>query len=166
MTKLLKKNCILIFVVALVAVLCLQSFIVSDAEAAKNKIYIDDRLVTTDVAPVVVNSRVLVPIRVVSEGLGAQVSWDNPSQTVTVKKGSVTLKMVANKTTYTKNGVNKTMDVPVKVIKNRTLVPIRVVSEDLGAGVQWDYQSESIGCRRLSKPSPRSGHQLPNRGQG
>lgn len=138
MTKLLKKNCILTFVVALVAVLCLQSFIVSDAEAANNKIYIDDRLVTTDVAPVVVNSRVLVPIRVVSEGLGAQVSWDNPSQTVTVKKGSVTLKMVANKTTYTKNGVNKTMDVPVKVIKNRTLVPIRVVSEDLGAGVQWD----------------------------
>ena len=138
MTKLLKKNCILTFVVALVAVLCLQSFIVSDAEAANNKIYIDDRLVTTDVAPVVVNSRVLVPIRVVSEGLGAQVSWDNPSQTVTVKKGSVALKMVANKTTYTKNGVNKTMDVPVKVIKNRTLVPIRVVSEDLGAGVQWD----------------------------
>lgn len=138
MTKLLKKNCILTFVVALVAVLCLQSFIVSDAEAANNKIYIDDRLVTTDVAPVVVNSRVLVPIRVVSEGLGAQVSWDNPSQTVTVKKGSVTLKMVANKTTYTKNGLNKTMDVPVKVIKNRTLVPIRVVSEDLGAGVQWD----------------------------
>lgn len=138
MTKLLKKNCILTFVVALVAVLCLQSFIVSDAEAANNKIYIDDRLVTTDVAPVVVNSRVLVPIRVVSEGLGAQVSWDNPSQTVTVKKGSVTLKMVVNKTTYTKNGVNKTMDVPVKVIKNRTLVPIRVVSEDLGAGVQWD----------------------------
>ena len=138
MTKLLKKNCILTFVVALVAVLCLQSFIVSDAEAANNKIYIDDRLVTTDVAPVVVNSRVLVPIRVVGEGLGAQVSWDNPSQTVTVKKGSVTLKMVANKTTYTKNGVNKTMDVPVKVIKNRTLVPIRVVSEDLGAGVQWD----------------------------
>lgn len=138
MTKLLKKNCILTFVVALVVVLCLQSFIVSDAEAANNKIYIDDRLVTTDVAPVVVNSRVLVPIRVVSEGLGAQVSWDNPSQTVTVKKGSVTLKMVANKTTYTKNGVNKTMDVPVKVIKNRTLVPIRVVSEDLGAGVQWD----------------------------
>lgn len=138
MTKLLKKNCILTFVVALVAVLCLQSFIVSDVEAANNKIYIDDRLVTTDVAPVVVNSRVLVPIRVVSEGLGAQVSWDNPSQTVTVKKGSVTLKMVANKTTYTKNGVNKTMDVPVKVIKNRTLVPIRVVSEDLGAGVQWD----------------------------
>ena len=68
MTKLLKKNCILTFVVALVAVLCLQSFIVSDAEAANNKIYIDDRLVTTDVAPVVVNSRVLVPIRVVSEG--------------------------------------------------------------------------------------------------
>lgn len=138
MTRLFKKNCILTFVVALVAVLCVQSFMTNDAEAANNKIYIDDRLVSTDVAPVVVNSRVLVPIRVVSEGLGAQVSWDNPSQTVTVKKGSITLKMVANKTTYTKNGANKTMDVPVKVIKNRTLVPIRVVSEDLGAGVQWD----------------------------
>lgn len=138
MTKLFKKNCILTFIVALVAVFCLQSLIVTNAEAANNKIYIDDRLVSTDVAPVVVNSRVLVPIRVVSEGLGAQVNWDNPSQTVTVKKGSTTLKMVVNKTTYTKNGVNKTMDVPVKVIKNRTLVPIRVVSEDLGAGVQWD----------------------------
>lgn len=138
MTKLFKKNCILTFVVALVAVLCVQSFMTNNAEAADNKIYIDDRLVSSDVAPVVVNSRVLVPIRVVSEGLGAQVSWDNPSQTVTVKKGSTTLKMVVNKTTYTKNGANKTMDVPVKVIKNRTLVPIRVVSEDLGAGVQWD----------------------------
>ena len=139
MTKILKKNCILTFIVALVAVLCLQSFMTTGAEAANYKIYIDDRQVSTDVAPVVVNSRVLVPIRVVSEGLGAKVQWDNASQSVTITKGASTLKMYVNKTTYTKNGASKTLDVPVKVINNRTLVPIRVVSEDLGAGVQWDH---------------------------
>ena len=139
MTKILKKNFILTFIVALVAVLCLQSFMTTGAEAANYKIYIDDRQVSTDVAPVVVNSRVLVPIRVVSEGLGAKVQWDNASQSVTITKGASTLKMYVNKTTYTKNGASKTLDVPVKVINNRTLVPIRVVSEDLGAGVQWDH---------------------------
>lgn len=50
MTKLFKKNCILTFVVALVAVLCVQSFMTNNAEAADNKIYIDDRLVSSDVA--------------------------------------------------------------------------------------------------------------------
>lgn len=138
MTKLLKKNCILTFLVTLVAVFCLQSLIVSDAEAAPAKIYIDDRIVATDVAPIVANSRVLVPIRVVSEGIGAQVNWNGPTQTVTIVKGGTTLKLTANKTTYTKNGVSKPLDSPVKFVSGRTMVPIRLVSEELGAGVHWD----------------------------
>lgn len=138
MTKLFNKKIIVTFIAALVAVFCVQAFMPTDAEAADVKIYIDDKQITTDVAPVIVNSRTLVPIRVISEGLGAKVTWDNATRTVTVVKGGTTLKLTADKNTYTKNGASKTLDVPVKITKNRAMVPIRVVSEDLGAGVQWD----------------------------
>ena len=48
------------------------------------KIMINDKQITTDVQPVMMNNRVLVPIRVISETLGADVMWDGPNMTVNI----------------------------------------------------------------------------------
>ena len=125
-------------IVVFVALFSLQSFIVSNVDAADTKIFIDDKEITTDVAPMIVNSRTLVPIRVISEGLGSEVKWDDAARSITITKGATVLKMTVDQCTYTKNDQSCTMDVPVKIVNSRAMVPIRVVSEGFGAGVQWD----------------------------
>lgn len=84
------------------------------------------------------NNRTLVPVRFVSEALGAKVGWNNSTQTVTIEQEEkvITLKIGESKATV--NGVTKYFDsAAVLTGKQRTMVPLRFVSETLGAKVQW-----------------------------
>lgn len=88
--------------------------------------------------PLILNGRTILPIRAVIEALGGTVDWIGAEQkvTVTLKDKKVEL-WIGNKTIRV-NGVSKTMDVVPQIIKGRTMLPVRFVAENLGAGVQWD----------------------------
>ncbi len=84
------------------------------------------------------NNRTMVPLRAISEGLGAEVGWDPVNYVVTVAKGNANLTLAIGKEVATVNGQAKVMDT-VPVIKNdRTMVPMRYVAEFLNAEVEWD----------------------------
>ncbi|HCJ11463.1 MAG TPA: hypothetical protein DHW14_09935 [Clostridiales bacterium] len=99
---------------------------------------INGDLVETDVPPVIVRGRTLVPVRVVSEELGAYVGWDDRSRTVTVVSGASRVVLGVGQSTATVDGRPVTLDTPPEIISGRTMVPIRFVSEALGATVEWD----------------------------
>lgn len=105
---------------------------------------LDNKPLTFDVSPVVENGRTLVPLRVIFESLGAKVNWDGEANTVTAVKGNVTLKLKIGDNLAYKNGSQVRLDVPPKIIKNRTLVPLRFVSEALGAYVHWDSGTQTV----------------------
>lgn len=90
------------------------------------------------IVPTIENSRTLVPIRFISENLNAVVNWDGNSQTITITQGKNTIKMVIGNTTYQLNGESRTMDTAPKISNDRTLVPIRVISESFGKKVFYD----------------------------
>ncbi|WP_349408734.1 stalk domain-containing protein [Pseudalkalibacillus sp. SCS-8] len=96
---------------------------------------------TFDQPAILEKGRTLVPLRGVFEKMGASVTWDQDSSTVHVKKDDkhISLK-VGSKTAYI-NGEKVTLDVPSKMINYRTMVPLRFVSEALGAKVYWDSSS-------------------------
>lgn len=98
----------------------------------------------TDAAPVVQNGTTLVPFRVVSEALNAKVTWNAKDQSVTVVKDGQTVKLYVNKKNAVVNG--KTVSLQnAPVMKNgSTRVPVRVISEALGATVKWEPVSESV----------------------
>jgi hypothetical protein len=48
------------------------------------KLIINDKLIQTDVPPIIIDNRILVPVRFVSENLGATVQWDSANQTVII----------------------------------------------------------------------------------
>jgi hypothetical protein len=97
-----------------------------------------------DVSPISENGRVLVPLRAIFEKLDATVDWDSITNTVTAVKDTDTVKLtVGNRTAY-KNNTAVELDVPSKVVNGRTLVPIRFVSEALGAVVRWKEESSSV----------------------
>lgn len=138
MTKKTFKKYIALLVLVAVSFLSVQA--VGDAEpaaAADVAIIIDGQNVPSDVSPTIVSGRTMVPVRVIGEYLNASVVWDNSTRTATITKGSTTLKLTEGQYSYTLNGTTNSLDVPVTIIGNRTMAPLRVISEALGAGVLW-----------------------------
>ena len=92
----------------------------------------------TEVVPYIsAESRTLVPIRFISESLGADVAWDADTQTVTVSKGSDKIEMVIGETSYKVNGTDKTMETAPVITQDRTMIPLRAAAEALGQKVFW-----------------------------
>jgi plastocyanin len=94
-----------------------------------------------DTAPVIDegSGRSLVPVRFIGETLGAYVGWDGGAQKVTYLTGDARIELWVGQTTANVNGNSVTLDVaPYVDSNNRTLVPLRFVSEQFGAQVDWD----------------------------
>lgn len=103
-------------------------------------VYVDQQKVAfADQAPVIVDDRTLVPMRKIFEAMDADVTWDEPSQTITSTRGSDVVTMTIGQKQVYKNGkVVYTMDVPAQIMQDRTMVPIRAVAVAFDANVAWD----------------------------
>lgn len=116
----------------------------SVSAAGATSLVVDGMNVQTDVPPVIVDGRTLVPVRALFESLGATVGWEESTQTATATKGSTVISMQIGNTTAYVNGVAKTLDVPAQTIEGRTMAPARFVAESLNATVNWDSASDTV----------------------
>jgi hypothetical protein len=82
-------------------------------------------------------NRVRVPIRFVAEAMGAKVDWEPVSQTVTITRDGLEIKLVIDQATAIVNDKPLEIDSPAKLVENRTMVPLRFISEAFGAKVDW-----------------------------
>lgn len=91
----------------------------------------------------------LVPLRVISEAFGANVGWDGSTQTVTVEdNGTLITLQIGNKTAAV-NGANKELaEAPQLTENGYTMVPLRFISETLGAIVGYNDATRDITVRR------------------
>ena len=106
---------------------------------------------TLDAAPYLnaeVN-RTLVPVRFVSEALGAQVGWDPETGRVTITDGEKEIILTLGSSTVRVNGAEQTIDCPPTTLPpGRTFVPLRFVSETIGADVVYEGETEKITIAR------------------
>ena len=98
----------------------------------------------TDMPPVILEDRTLVPARAVFETMGAEVAWNAQTKEVYVKKENDVVILKIDDEIGTKNGIAFTMDVPAKIINDRTVIPVRAVSEALGCEVGWDAKKRIV----------------------
>jgi len=96
------------------------------------------------VAPVIENGSTLVPLRIISENMGASVVWNGDERSVTIEKGDTSIYLVLDQTNVTVNGQVKTLAVAPKSIDGSTMVPIRFVSENLDCAVSWDGVNQIV----------------------
>jgi rhamnogalacturonyl hydrolase YesR len=96
------------------------------------------------VVPVIKNDRTLVPVRVISESFGTDVSWDENTQSVTIKSDDKTIVLTVGSDKYTINGSTYTLDAPAEIIENRTFVPLRAIAEALGKIVWYSDEDKTI----------------------
>lgn len=90
------------------------------------------------------NGRVLVPVRVVSEALGANVEWNGSTKTATMTKDEVVAKLTIGSQLIEQNGKEVAMDTAAVLKEGRTFVPVRYVAEAFGATVGWDKGSNTV----------------------
>ncbi len=107
-------------------------------------------LQTMDTAPIISGGRTLLPIRYVSEPLGADVDWEAALDQVTVELGSKTIVMWINNGTARINGVETAIDpsnpdvTPIIVPPGRTMLPLRFIAENLGCDVEWNAATREV----------------------
>ncbi len=92
----------------------------------------------TDMPPIVLNDRTLVPVRAVSEALKADVAWNQEMKEVYIVKDENIVVIQVDNAKGTRNGTAFQMDVPAKIVNERTMIPLRAISEALGCSVQWN----------------------------
>ncbi len=108
------------------------------------KIIYNGQTVESDVPPKIVNNRVLVPVRVISEALGYTVLWDSQIQSVTILGNQIQINFILNQPFIWKNGVKSQLDVTPFAELGRSYLPIRAVAENLGAEITWDDSTRSV----------------------
>lgn len=108
------------------------------------KVLLDNKYLTFTTAPVIENGRTLVPLRVIFEALNAKVDWNSSTNTVTAAKDDRVIELQISNVNALVNGRKIELDTPPKLINEKTFVPLRFISESLGAIVEWDSNSSTI----------------------
>jgi len=120
------------------------TLIMPNTVLATPNVILDGQQLSFDVPPIIEDGRTLVPLRTIFEALGAKVSWDENTQTAAATKADISIKLQINSKTAYKNNQAVSLDVAPKIVKDRTLIPLRFVSEALGAKVGWNEENMTI----------------------
>ena len=139
-----KKYIFFALSIVMLVVFYATTFNFTYSEPAAIKVLVNNQSLKFDVPPVNINSRVLVPFRVISEALGAEVTWDEVNQSVVAKKEDATIKLTIGNRTAFINNRSTTLDVAPQIIDGRTMIPVRFISEGFGAEVEWDGTTQTV----------------------
>lgn len=105
-------------------------------------------------AALVRGNTILVPLRSMFEQTGATVSYDPASKTVDVSKPGSDVKVTVGRPEVIINGESRPLDVPPEIYKGTVVVPLRVISEGMGAYVQWVPERKTVVVRYIAAPPP------------
>ena len=126
----------------------LSSILVSAEEIVTVKI--NDEVIDFDVPAQIINDRTMVPMRKIFEELDATVTWIDELELVVATKDTKIVSLAINSNILlindTTTGETKKieLDVPAQLVNDRTLVPVRAVSEALDAKVDWDENAQTV----------------------
>ena len=110
-------------------------------------INMDGLVIPSDVAPVIESGRVLVPMRLLFEALGANVTWDNARRVVDAQWQDTRLALPVDTREAYINQSPVALDVPARILEGRTMVPLRFVAESLGLDVHWGAAERTVYLR-------------------
>ena len=126
----------------------------------KIKVVLNGSELQFDQPPIMRNDRVMVPIRAIFEALGYNVIWHDTTQTATASNDSNTIIAQINNPNILYNEGTYVCDVSPMLVSDRTLVPVRAVSECAGCTVNWNEEYSTViitSCSSASSSVSSSG---------
>lgn len=133
------------------------------APARADVVYLNGQPLNTSVAPIQRNGRTLVPMRDIFEALGATVSYDALTKGISAERATTKIAMQLGNSTALLNGQRVILDEPAQSFQGRTLVPLRFVSEAMGATVSYDASRRIV---MIGNGAPGAIATNPNTGSG
>ncbi len=103
---------------------------------------------------IVRKNTILVPLRSMFEQTGAAVSYDSSTRTVDVSKPGADVKVTVGKSWVVINGQERPLDVAPEIYRGDVVVPLRVISEGMGAYVQWLPDKHLVVIRYVEEAPP------------
>ena len=143
--------------VLFLSLLCLPSVVpAAQAKSPVIGIFLDGQKLNSDISPYILPkvNFTMVPTRVISEGLGATVGWNQKLKTVTVSKDGSQLVMTSGRSTAIVNGSSVPLETSVQIKSGRVMVPLRFISENLGLTVKWNQAAQQISLTSLQGVPP------------
>ena len=140
----MKKIIITTIIMAIMATL-IGGVLMVNANADVSVTVDGNKVVFPDAKPFIdENGRTLIPVRFVTEDLGATVEWNAQDREVYITKDGVNIMIRIGQEMILVNGRTKAMDTKAIIKEDRTYVPIRYVAEELGATVGWDASTRTV----------------------
>ncbi len=107
-------------------------------------IKIDGQLLKTDVPPVIIAGRTMVPLRAIFEALDTDVQYIAETRSIIGTKGDTRIELTVDSTQAKVDGTEVALDVPATVMEGRTLVPVRFIAESTGQEVDWHARTRTV----------------------
>lgn len=108
------------------------------------KAYINDEEYVLEAAPFIHDGRTVVPLRFITEALGAELEWNGAERSITLTRGEDTIVLVIDRSEAVVNGKKIMMDVPAIIHNNKTMVPVRFISENFNQKITFDDKTRTI----------------------
>ena len=115
----------------------------------KAKYRVDDSVSEFDSVPFIKNDRTYIPIRFISEALGASVEWVPETRRVIIRSEEAIIEMQINNRKMKINNYEVINDAAPIIVNDRTMLPIRVIAENLNCKVDWNNDNLSVKIQAL-----------------
>lgn len=136
------KKFLLLFLMTFTIILMTPSF--SFAQSSNITVKVDGEVINFDVNPFIENNKTYVPVRGIFEKLGAKVVWKNDSKEIITYKGRTVIILKLNNMWTIINEKMVEANATPKIVNAKAFVPLRFISENFGATVTWDQQTQTI----------------------
>ena len=104
----------------------------------------DGKYLDFDVAPTIINDRTMVPMRNIFEYFNAEIAWDGETKTIIAKSGEDIITMQVGQNFFFLNDTKIELDSPSVILNDRTLVPVRAISEALKRAVAYNAKTRTV----------------------
>lgn len=95
-------------------------------------------------SPYIENGRTMVPLRVISETMEAEVEWNADTYEATITKGDKIVVVKKGSRDMIVDGKKKSMDVPATIKEERLMIPLRSMGDILGVSIEWDVDTRTV----------------------
>lgn len=124
-------------------------------EPQQIQVTLDGKKLDFEQPPVNINGRILVPMRQIFEPMDAKVVWNNDTRCAIGTTERYKVEIPIGSTTVYINEKPLVIDEPAQILNERTVVPVRVVSEGLGAEVTWNQETTTVTITSEKKPDTK-----------
>lgn len=108
------------------------------------KLLFNSELLILYVPPIIDNYKLLVPLRTISEVLGAEIAWDEYRREVTVISNGHTIKININTNAVLVDEKMINTDYPVRLIEDYTMVSVDFLEDILNINANWDCKYNTL----------------------